>query len=205
MITINGKYTSADIMIDDIESTCLSQITNMVNNIAFINPIKIMPDCHSGKGSCVGFTMKLAEKLLPAIVGVDIGCGMLSCNIGKMDIDHEKLDKAIREIVPFGMNVNDKAVARLDKKDREICDRIGMDFEYAVRSLGTLGGGNHFIELGKSEKNGDIWITVHSGSRNLGKKICEYWQDIAIDRSINNGESLADGILRIKKEFPKSE
>lgn len=205
MFRIDGKYTNAKVMIDSVDENCVKQITEMVNNVAFNNNVAIMPDCHSGKGSVVGFTMPVGDKVIPNVVGVDIGCGMLSCNIGKMDIDHEKLDKAIREIVPFGMNVNDKAVARLDKKDREICDRIGMDFEYAVRSLGTLGGGNHFIELGKSEKNGDIWITVHSGSRNLGKKICEYWQDIAIDKSLNNGESLADGILRIKNEFPKSE
>lgn len=213
MFEIKGEYTDVKVMIDQIEPECLIQIIAMANNIAFSNPIAIMPDTHSGKGSVIGFTMKLGDKIIPNIVGVDIGCGMLSVNIGDIDIDVVNLDKMIRERVPFGMNVRAQSDIRSkDTKEKfvdsnditNLCKKIGLDYNYAIRSIGSLGSGNHFCEIGIDNK-GDKWITIHTGSRNLGKKVCEYWQNVAIDRSLNKGESLSDGVNRIKRDFPKSE
>lgn len=205
MFKIKGKYSEAKVMIDAVEESCIAQIFEMCNNEAFSNSIAIMPDCHSGKGSVVGFTMPIGDKIIPNIVGVDIGCGMLSINVGKIEIDHEDFDKKVREMIPFGMNIRNNGFLDSIYEIKELCDRIGMDEDYAMKSLGTLGGGNHFIEIGKSVNTGDIWVTIHTGSRNLGKKVCEYWQDIAVKKSLNDGESFADGVIRIKREFPKSE
>jgi tRNA-splicing ligase RtcB (3'-phosphate/5'-hydroxy nucleic acid ligase) len=130
MFTIKGKYTTADVMIDNIEPECLAQITAMCNNKVFINPIKIMPDTHSGKGSVIGFTMKLGDKIIPNIVGVDIGCGMLSFCIGNIDIDVADLDKKIREKIPFGMNWHNKNSEQY-KKNLEVCKKI-LDEYYEI-------------------------------------------------------------------------
>ena len=213
MFTIKGKYTNAQIMIDNIEPDCLGQIVLMVNNEAFTKPISIMPDTHSGKGSVIGFTMEMGDKIIPNIVGVDIGCGMLSCDVGlfgeQVNYNPTILDRQIRERVPFGFNVHKDKVSSylIGYTDiRDLCKRIGMDADYAMNSIGTLGGGNHFIEIGKSEKTGNLWVTVHTGSRNLGKKVCEYWQKVAVERiSESKGETFEQGMSRIKATFPKSE
>ena len=202
MITLHGKYTNADIMIDNVDEGCIAQIYNMVNNGVFTNPIRIMPDCHAGTGSVIGFTMLAGDKIIPNIIGVDIGCGMLSVNIGNINIDLVELEKLIRELIPFGMNINKKGVARLDKRYQVLCDKIGMDFDYAVKSLASIGSGNHFCEIGKSVNTDDIWITVHTGSRNLGKKVCEYWQNKASMREIGDPNEVIKGI---KEVYPKKE
>lgn len=202
MFDIKGKFTNAKVMIDNIDENCMAQIVEMINNEAFTNPVAIMPDCHSGKGSVVGFTMPVGEKIIANVVGVDIGCGMLSFNIGKINIDHVEFDRKVREKIPFGINVNDKSKVRLMDSVKEVCDRIGMDFDYAVKSIGSLGGGNHFIEIGKSANTGDIWITIHTGSRNFGKKICEYWQNIA---SMKDVPDVKEELKKIKASYPKNE
>lgn len=202
MITITGKYTNANIMIDNVEPECVSQVVSMINHPAFTNPVAIMPDCHAGKGSVVGFTMPCGDKIVPNCIGVDIGCGMLSFNIGKIDIDHTYLDKAIRERIPFGMEVRKvahKLSIRYFNYD-SLFKRVGIDTNYAINSLGSLGGGNHFIEIGKSVNTGDVWITVHSGSRNLGKKVCEYWQKIAYERIVPDTRALIEEIKRKSKK-----
>jgi len=198
MIEVKGKYTTAKIMIDSVDENCMSQIIEMINNESFNNPVSIMPDCHSGAGSVIGFTMPVGDKLIPNVVGVDIGCGMLSCNIGYVEkLDHIDLDQKIRDKIPFGMSINKKSKTRVDKEFADICKKINIDFEYAIKSLGSLGGGNHFIEIGKSVSSGTIWITVHSGSRNFGKKICEYWQDKAFARDKPNTRSKLEEIKRL--------
>ncbi len=196
MFELNGKYTNAKIMIDNVEPECVSQIVSMINHPAFTNPVAIMPDCHAGKGSVVGFTMPVGDRLIPNVVGVDIGCGMLSCNIGKIEIDHAYLDEAIREIIPFGMEVRKSAhkFAKRYNNYHDLFKRVGIDDNYSINSIGSLGGGNHFIEVGKSANTGDIWITVHSGSRNLGKKVCEYWQNIAFKRLVPDIRALIENI-----------
>ena len=214
MFEINGKYTTAKVMIDDVEESCVGQITQFVNHPAFSRPVSIMPDTHAGKGSVIGFTMELSDKVIPNVVGVDIGCGMLSINFGKnFPITLSELDQKIRQKVPFGQDVHETSVINFEKefpwkklnllKDSFVnayrnkyerhcsaipdynmnwftskCDTIGANVRRMISSIGTLGGGNHFIETGIST-NGDYWITIHSGSRNFGKRICEYWQNIA--------------------------
>lgn len=209
MFEIKGKYTTAKVMIDNIEPECMAQIVSMTNNEAFTNPIAIMPDTHSGKGSVIGFTMEVGDKIIPNIVGVDIGCGMLSFCIGKVKLDHVELDKKIREQIPFGMNVREvpaKLATAIVSGPlyKELYNRVGIDEKYALNSIGSLGGGNHFCEIGVDE-NENTWITIHTGSRNLGKKVCEYWQNIATLKSINKGMSFNDGVKLIKTNFPKSE
>jgi len=218
MFTINGKYTTATVMIDSIDETTMAQIVKMVNHPAFTNPIKIMPDCHAGAGSVIGFTMPIGDKIIPNVVGVDGSCGMLSFEIAINDYiyenDRETLDKLIRSEVPFGTYVNDDAYNIEDRLNYvnmqkqaflitehlngklgmdvkapkydydyfvDMCNRVGITLDYALRSIGTCGGGNHFCEIGKSKETGNIWITIHTGSRNLGKKVCDYWQKIAKD------------------------
>ena len=110
MFEINGKYTSAKVMIDDVEESCIGQIYGFVNHPAFTNPIAIMPDTHAGKGSVIGFTMPMTDKVIPNVIGVDIGCGMLALNIGKeLTVDLAHLDLKIRNRVPFGFNVHQQS------------------------------------------------------------------------------------------------
>jgi len=215
MIEVRGKYTSAKIMIDDLEEESLKQIHTFLNHPSFTNPIAIMPDVHAGKGSVIGFTMPLGEKVIPNVIGVDIGCGMLATNIGpELTMSLEALNKKIRDKIPMGTSVHssssvwvkfekdfpwDEANTKSRKFVRTYNEKFGTNFiahEYTYEwfakvckdiespqrrvenGVGTLGGGNHFIEVGKSTK-GDYWITIHSGSRNFGKCICDYHQKIA--------------------------
>lgn len=182
MIEIQGKHNSARFYIDDVEEECISQTYKMINHPAFSDtPIRIMPDCHAGKGSVVGFTMLLNKYVVPNVVGVDIGCGVLSLNLGTEDIDYQQLDDFIRSNIPSGTKARAEAVesSLTDLKAiREVSDRTGQNFEYVHRSLGTLGSGNHFIEIDE-DPIGRKWLTVHTGSRNFGLKVCEYHQKIA--------------------------
>lgn len=217
---LKGKYTTAKIMIDSVDESCLSQINEFISHPAFTNPVAVMPDTHAGKGSVIGFTMPLSDKIIPNVIGVDIGCGMHSINIGNyLGLSFEQLDYKIRRNIPFGNEVNDKAVINL-KNDfpwhrinvlaekfaanyktkfnaiieppprytidwfMEKSEKIGGNVRRYINSIGTLGGGNHFIETGISQKD-DYWITVHSGSRNFGKRICEYWQNRAVKMTHN--------------------
>lgn len=209
---IQGKYTSAEIFTDNVEPECLNQLYKIVNDENYNNPIKIMPDCHSGKGAVVGFTMELDKTLNPEIIGVDIGCGVDSIPFYVEDRFSDKdlsdIDRQIRDIVPMGFEVNKKGSTRdldaiykkcqddamnfcksvklkygVDVFDympnynhgwaEDMVSRIGASHKRVGRSIGTLGGGNHFIELGIS---GNMhFLTIHSGSRNLGHKICDYY------------------------------
>jgi RNA-splicing ligase RtcB len=214
MFEIKGKYTTAKVMIDDVEESAMAQINHFVNHPAFTNPIAIMVDVHCGKGSVIGFTMPMPNRLIPNVIGVDIGCGILSMNIGRhLPLSLELIDHKIRQRVPFGMNIHDKAVLNMEKQfpwhranvlaqkfslayrerfgeaiDPPIyninwfqskCEKIrGGGLRRFINSIGTLGSGNHFTE-GEISESGDYWFSIHSGSRNLGKCICEYWQGIA--------------------------
>lgn len=116
MFEISGKYTKAKVMIDELEASCIAQITKLCNHPAFTNPIAIMSDAHAGKGSCIGFTMELTEKVIPQVVSVDIGCGMLGINIGKtFPLTLEKADKKIRQVVPFGFDTHEKSIINVEK------------------------------------------------------------------------------------------
>jgi RNA-splicing ligase RtcB len=169
------------IFTDNIEQEALDQINTLIAQPAFADSkIRIMPDVHAGKGCVIGFTADLGYKVIPNIVGVDIGCGMIVYELGEIDIDFEKLDKVIRECVPCGREVHESRVSRFDELKDLKCYRELRDTRRLERSIGTLGGGNHFIEIDE-DSNGCKYLIIHSGSRNLGKQVAEYYQNLAIE------------------------
>ena len=171
------------IFTENIEHEALNQIYTLVKQPAFSDcKIRIMPDVHAGAGCVIGFTADLGEKVIPNIVGVDIGCGMLTTNLGNIDIDFEKLDNIIREYVPSGRKVHEEenlSVAS-DIIEKLHCKEQLKNIDWMKRSCGTLGGGNHFIEVDKDSKN-NKYLIIHSGSRNIGKQVAEIYQQMAID------------------------
>lgn len=183
MFVMKGKYNFAHIMIDSIDDSTKEQIQGFLNHPAFANThIAIMPDCHAGMGAVVGFTMKMNDYIIPNIVGVDIGCGMLSRKFAIENIDLPKFDLFIKEHIPSGSSINNNLhvlPTQFSFDVQEICKKIGVeDYKKALRAIGSLGGGNHFIEIGKDSEN-NYWITIHSGSRNFGLKVANYYQSIA--------------------------
>lgn len=182
-----GCYKMKDIKIfaKTIDEKAKSQIDTLLEQSVFSNcKVRIMPDVHSGAGCVIGFTADLGDKVIPNIVGVDIGCGMLTVELGKVDIDFEKLDKLIKERIPYGLNVNEKVVHSPIDIEKLLCWKfLKNEDNWLKRSLCSLGGGNHFIEIDADESN-NKYLIVHTGSRNLGKQVCEYYQQIAISRVI---------------------
>lgn len=169
------------IFTENIEYEALDQIYTLVKQPAFADcKVRIMPDVHAGKGCVIGFTADLGDKVIPNIVGVDIGCGMLTVELGNIDLNLETLDKIIRDNVPSGRNVHEGRPFAYDKLKDLRCYRELKDTKRLERSIGTLGGGNHFIEVDVDE-NGTKYLIIHTGSRNLGKQVAEYYQNLAIE------------------------
>ena len=209
MFVIQGQYTSATVMIDAIDTVCFKQIQAMTNCKAFDKPIVIMPDTHAGKGSVIGFTMPVSDKIICNVIGVDIGCGVTIVKLGEIKQDLKTIDTTIRSILPLGTSVHSKPALNLEREfdwklynksihsDDSITDYLSLkhyceenlntDFNRVQCSLGTLGGGNHYCELGK-DSHGTTWLSVHSGSRNFGKQIAEYWQHKANEFHGNKSE-----------------
>lgn len=158
--------------------------------------IRIMPDCHAGAGCTIGTTMEIKDKITPNLVGVDIGCGMLTVKLKENDIDLQKLDAVINEFVPNGFNIHSEPKADFDF-DKLIAKNLNID--RAKLSLGSLGGGNHFIEVGENSK-GELFLVIHSGSRNIGSQVAKYYQTIAINNLTDNGKERDELIERLKKE-----
>ena len=184
MLEIKGKVNTAICYAKVIEDEAIEQIRRMCDyEFTEGSKIRIMPDVHAGKGCTIGTTMTVTDKAVPNIVGVDIGCGMYTVNLGKGDIDFKKLDEAAH-FVPSGMNVWEGRQERFDLTELR-CYRSLKDTKRMERSLGTLGGGNHFIEVDKSE-DGTSYLVIHTGSRNLGKQVAEIYQQLAID--LNKGK-----------------
>lgn len=164
----------------NIEDAALNQINELLEQDAFKDAkVRIMPDVHAGKGCVIGFTGDLGDKVIPNIVGVDIGCGMLCVELGKVDIDLEELDSVIREYVPSGRNVHPDGYNNLYFNDLECFSKLNNKDGWLERSLGTLGGGNHFIEVDEDD-DGNKYLVIHTGSRNLGKQVAEIYQEKAI-------------------------
>lgn len=167
------------IFTDDIEQEAVNQINELLDQGAFKDSkIRIMPDVHAGKGCVIGFTGNLGNKVIPNIVGVDIGCGMLCVELGNIDLNLERLDKIIREYVPSGFEVHDERKYKFLELQDLKCYRELKDTKRLERSIGTLGGGNHFIEIDIDEDN-NKYLVIHTGSRNLGKQVAEYYQELA--------------------------
>lgn len=179
MLEIKGKVNTAVCYAKVIEDEAIDQIQRMCDYaLTESSQIRIMPDVHAGKGCTIGTTMTITDKVCPNIVGVDIGCGMYTVKLADTILDFEKIDEACHYI-PSGMNVWEGRQERFDLTELK-CYRMLRDSRRLERSLGTLGGGNHFIEIDQAA-DGSYYLVIHSGSRNLGKQVAEIYQQLAVD------------------------
>lgn len=187
------------IFTDNIEPEALNQIYTLIKQPAFADcKVRIMPDVHAGKGCVIGFTADLGDKVIPNIVGVDIGCGMLCYEIGKVDVDYEKLDSVIREYIPAGRAVRNEEIVFPQLGNLYCKDQL-KNMEWLKCSLGTLGGGNHFIEVDE-DSDGIKYLVIHTGSRNLGKQVAEIYQQMAID-DMQGTNKLAEESKKLIAEY----
>jgi tRNA-splicing ligase RtcB len=206
MIELQGKYNTAKVFTDNVENTAMSQIIELCNQ-EFVqgSKIRIMPDTHAGAGCTIGTTMTIKDKIVPNLVGVDIGCGMevTQLKITKDQINFDQLDSVIRKFVPSGFSIRDKAhrLSNYVHIDKVIAP---INSERAKKSIGTLGGGNHFIELNEGG-DGSIYMVIHSGSRNLGKQVAEYYQDKAYEELAMNRANREFMINELKRQGRHSE
>ena len=178
MVKIEGLYNTALCYTPELEDVARTQIQSVCDQKEFADcKIRIMPDVHAGKGCTIGTTMTIQDKIVPGMVGVDIGCGMETVELAERDIDFDRLDALIRKEIPYGREVRDSAHVlnhEIDLAQLRCADRVNLN--RAMRSIGTLGGGNHFIEVDRSE-DGRLFLVVHSGSRHLGTEIAGFYQD----------------------------
>ncbi len=197
---IMGKVNTAVCYARVVEDEAIEQIRRMCDYpMTEGSRIRIMPDVHAGKGCTIGTTMTIKDKAVPNVVGVDIGCGMYTVNLGKEEIDFEKVDEAAH-FIPSGMNVWEGRQERFDLTVLA-CYRELKDTKRLGRSLGTLGGGNHFIEIDEAA-DGTKYLIIHSGSRNLGKQVAEHYQKLAVylDRGYGEYFEKREEIIRTYKE-----
>ena len=181
MKQIIGRYATAIVYTDIIEETATEQIRALCDQ-SFVEDcrIRIMPDVHAGTGCVIGFTADLGQRVIPSIVGVDIGCGMLTVELGRENIDYAKVDRVVREFIPAGSEVHGAPAAEFPRlKELLIYNKL-RNLPWIENSLGTLGGGNHFIEVDVDDE-GTQYLVIHTGSRNLGKQVADYYQQLAYD------------------------
>lgn len=200
MLEIRGKVNTAICFARVIEDEAIAQIRRMCDTgMAGGSRIRIMPDVHAGKGCTIGTTMTITDKAVPNVVGVDIGCGMYTVKLGKVNIDFAKVDE-VCHFIPSGMDVWEGRIVRFDLSELR-CYRELRDSRRLERSIGTLGGGNHFIEIDEAA-DGTKYLVIHSGSRNLGKQVAEFYQQLAIDLHSGKEEyfKMRDEIIRTYKE-----
>lgn len=198
MISIRGQYNTALCFCDDIEASAEKQIRTLCDQEAFSDAvIRIMPDVHAGMGCTIGTTMTVTDKVVPGMVGVDIGCGVETVLLAQRRLEMERLDTLIREGIPSGRHVRilPHPLSQGAGLDELRCASF-VDLKRARLSVGTLGGGNHFIEAGYGQ-DGTLYLTVHSGSRHLGKQVAEHYQKLAYDSMM---DALGQGRPRGKKE-----
>lgn len=200
MIEIIGNFNTARVFATTLEDEAREQIKTVCDTEAFASSkIRIMPDVHAGKGCTIGTTMTVTDKIVPAMVGVDIGCGMYTVYLGSIDIDFEKVDEAAH-CIPCGRNVWESRQEGFDLTQLRCCRSL-RDTERLERSLGTLGGGNHFIEIDE-DADGGKYLVIHSGSRNLGTQVAEFYQQQAVDLNVDKEAYLRqrEEIIRTYKE-----
>lgn len=198
MFSVKGKFAEAAIFADLVEEQALSQIIEMLNQPITENTrVAIMPDVHAGAGSTIGTTISLPEnkqdwRVCPNVVGVDLGCGMMSYRLAEKEIDLKEIDEIVNKYIPSGFNIHSKP--QNPKFTDDLIENLTFTMDNPERiglSLGSLGGGNHFIEIATDE-DGSFWLTVHSGSRNLGVQVAKHHQkkaeystfDVGVDRII---------------------
>ncbi|MDP7988981.1 RtcB family protein [Bacillus sp. MHSD_36] len=201
MLKLQGKYNEAKVFTNNVDETATGQIIDLCNQ-EFVkdSQIRIMPDTHAGAGCTIGTTMTIQDKIVPNLVGVDIGCGMEVVVIDKKkeEINFDCLDETIRKFVPSGFRIRDKE-HRFSKMIDFDGVRAQFTLQRAQKSIGTLGGGNHFVELNEDDK-GNVYIVIHSGSRNLGKQIAEYYQNFAYEQLIDVTSMKDEIIKRLTEE-----
>lgn len=204
MIELNGKYASCKVYTEVIDQSAISQLIMLLNQpMAQGQKIRIMPDVHAGAGCTIGTTMTITDKVVPNLVGVDIGCGMETIKLKEKHIELQKLDKLIYEKIPSGFNVRKTAHkynTMIDLTELYCYDQINHN--RAVLSLGSLGGGNHFIEANKGE-DGNIYIVIHSGSRHLGVETASYYQQEAYKRLNGSSKKDIEALIAILKSEGK--
>ena len=210
MIEIRGKYNEAKIFADVVDSASIAQVQELCNQeFTAGSRIRLMPDIHAGAGCTIGTTMTIADKAVPNLVGVDIGCGMETVRIREGRLELQKLDKLIQEKIPSGFAIRDSAHPYLGQIDlTELCCARHVDLLRAERSIGTLGGGNHFIEVDRDD-DGNLYLVVHSGSRHLGVEVASHYQQAGY-KALNRADdaSVEALVARMKaegreKEIPK--
>lgn len=192
------------IFTENIEPQALNQIYTLIKQPAFADcKVRIMPDVHAGAGCVIGFTADLGDKVIPNIVGVDIGCGMLTVELGNIDIDLAKLDEVIRKYVPNGRNVHDEESEVAEEIIGKLyCKDKMRDIKWLKCSLGSLGGGNHFIEIDE-DLGGNKYLVIHTGSRNLGKQVAEIYQQMAID-DLNGANDLEEETKKLIEDYKRT-
>lgn len=205
MMNLKGKCNEAKVFTDNIESTAISQIIELCNqDIYSDSKISIMPDVHAGAGCTIGTTMTIKDKVCPNLVGYDIGCGMLTVQLGNINIDFQELDNMIRFKIPHGMNVFEN----IEKcKQEYVYNKLlsklkclnNINVDRAIKSIGTLGGGNHFIEIDE-DNDGNKYLIIHTGSRYLGKQVATYYQELGYKKLTNNRFKKEELVNKFKKK-----
>lgn len=197
---VEGKFNSAKVFTNVVEETAWNQIRNLCDQEFTRNSkIRIMPDVHAGAGCTIGTTMTIKDKVVPNLVGVDIGCGMETIQLKNSHLELQKLDRLIYDKIPSGYHIREhghKYNEDIDLTELRCKEAARINMDRAVRSLGTLGGGNHFIEADKDEE-GNIYVVIHSGSRHLGLEVATFYQEQAYkmlngNRKVDIGQLIKD-------------
>lgn len=198
MLELRGKHNTAKVFTDNVEGEAVAQIIHLLNQ-EFVqdSQIRIMPDTHAGAGCVIGTTMTIFDKVVPNLVGVDIGCGMETVVLQDTHVELQRLDKMIHEYIPAGFATRETSHPYLDDVDLSALRCVHhVNLNRAELSLGTLGGGNHFIELDRDD-DGRLYFVVHSGSRNLGKQVAEWYQKAAVkdlEKRRNDGSAIVQAL-----------
>ena len=202
MLEVKGKYNSAKIFTDVVDKASVAQVIELCNQpFTAKSRIRMMPDIHAGAGCTVGTTMTITDKVVPNLVGVDIGCGMETVHLREQHLELQKLDKLIRAKIPSGFSIREKAHRYFDEIDlTELYCYRQINPLRAEKSLGTLGGGNHFIEVDRDDEGG-LYLVIHSGSRHLGLEVAAWYQNEAYQRLNKSSKSdEAALIAKLKSE-----
>jgi len=201
MIEVKGTYNTAVCYTGELEDVSMSQIKTVCDREEFADSkIRIMPDVHAGKGCTIGTTMTISDKIVPGMVGVDIGCGMETVKLAEKEIDYKALDDLIRRKIPAGREVrkiHHPLNEEIDLEELRCVREVGL--ERARKSIGTLGGGNHFIEIGRAD-DGGLYLVIHSGSRHIGSQVAEFYQDEAYKTFCGNSKRQISEIIAELKE-----
>lgn len=191
---INRIGNETKIFANTFEHEAYQQVKSLANYEPYLNQqIRVMPDAHVGKGSTIGTTMTITDKVTPNLVGVDIGCGMLTTKLNEKKVDLPKLDRTIIKNIPSGFAIRDEAIAKFDFSDLRSAKYANL--QRARLSIGTLGGGNHFIELNKGDDD-SLYLVIHSGSRHLGVNVWKHYQDLAQKNAAKNHKGKLPAAVR---------